>query len=86
MAVKHKWYLKEKHRMIRNLFILDYRVHDTLVIIGILAFTLLIQKLTAAKEVYTPSLVVMIETWGGGTSQCGSKSRYTKDGRYSVML
>ena len=40
-AAKHKWYLKERHGMIRNLLIPDYCIHDILAIIGVLAFTLL---------------------------------------------
>ena len=41
-AAKHKWYLKERHRMIRNLLIPDYCIHYILAIIGVLVFTLLI--------------------------------------------
>ena len=44
---KHKLYLKERHGMICNLLIPDYRVHNLLAIIGALAFTLLIQQLIA---------------------------------------
>jgi len=40
--------------MIRNLLIPDYRVHDILAIIGIIAFTLLIQQLLLEQETYTP--------------------------------
>ena len=36
---KHKWYLKERTGMIRNLLVPDYLLHQTLAIIGILAWT-----------------------------------------------
>ena len=41
-AAKHKWYLKERHGMIRNLLIPDYKIHNILAIISVIAFTLLI--------------------------------------------
>ena len=52
-AAKHKWYLKERHGMIRNLLIPDYCIHEILSIIGILAFTLFIQQLMAPTGKYS---------------------------------
>lgn len=63
-AAKHKWYLKECLGMIRTLLIPDYKIHDILAIIRFWALTLLIQHFTATEEVYTPSLVIVIGTWG----------------------
>ena len=62
-AFKHKWYLKGKNGMIRNLLIPYSRVHDLLVIIGALAFALLIQQLIAEKDKYIPSLIVTTGSW-----------------------
>ena len=42
-AAKHKCYLKDRHGMIRNLLIPDYKIHNILAIIGVISFTLLIQ-------------------------------------------
>jgi len=52
-AAKHTWYLKERHGMIRNLLIPDYRIHEILSIIGTLAFTLLIKHLLAPPGKYS---------------------------------
>ena len=41
-AAKHKWYLKERHGMIRTLLVQDYRVHQILSILGALALTVLL--------------------------------------------
>ena len=63
-AAKHKWYLKERHGMIRNLLIPDYCIHEILSIIGILAFTLFIQQLMAPTGKYSQSMVVATGAWG----------------------
>lgn len=63
-AAKHKWYLKERHGMIQNLIIPDYRVHNILAIIGAMAFTLLILQLLTGDGIYTPELVIATGFWG----------------------
>ena len=63
-AAKHKWYLKDRHGMIRNLLIPDYRLHEIISIIGVLAFTLLIFQLLTHKETHSPSLIILSGAWG----------------------
>ena len=41
-AVRHTFYLKERHGMIRNLLVPDYRIQDILAIIKVLVFTIMI--------------------------------------------
>ena len=62
-AAKHKWYLKDRHGMIRNLLIPDYRLHDILSIIGALAFILLILQLLSPEEEYKPSSIITSGVW-----------------------
>ena len=35
-AAKHKWYLKERHGMIRTLLVQEYRLHQIISILGVL--------------------------------------------------
>ena len=63
-AAKHKLYLKERHGMIHNLLIPDYYVHDILVIISTLTFTLLIFHLLLEEAQYTPAIVIATGAWG----------------------
>ena len=63
-AAKHKWYLKDRHGMIRNLLIPDYRLQDILSIIGALAFTLMIFQLLSAEEDYNQTLIIATGAWG----------------------
>ena len=63
-TAKHKWYLKERHGMIRNLLIPDYRLHNILAIIGTLSFTLLILRLLLEEVQYTPAIVIATGAWG----------------------
>lgn len=63
-AAKHKWCLKERHAMIRNLLIPNFRVYDVLAIIGVVAFILLIQELIREASTYFPAIVVVIGSWG----------------------
>lgn len=58
-ATKYKWYLKERHDMIRNLIIPDYKIHNILAIIGVIAFILLIQQLLMGTDTYSSEIVVV---------------------------
>jgi len=66
-AAKHKWYLKDRHGMIRNLLIPDYRLHEIISIIGVLAFILLIYQLLSPTEVHTTSVIILSGAWGLST-------------------
>ena len=50
--------------MIRNLLIPDYKIHNILAIIGVIAFTLLIQQLLMDEDTYSPEIVVVTGAWG----------------------
>jgi len=63
IAVKHKWYLKGRYGMIRNLLITNYRIHNVLSIIGALAFTLLIIQLTTEEEKHWPAMIIATKVW-----------------------
>ena len=50
--------------MIHNLLTSDYRVHNMLAIIGVIAFTLFIQKLFRDDATYVPEIVEVTGAWG----------------------
>ena len=62
-AAKHKWYLKERHGMIRNLVPGD-QIQDILAIIGVLSFTIMMQQLMAEECNYAQPIVVAAGAWG----------------------
>ena len=56
-SAKHKWYLTEKHGMIRNLFVPDFIIYELLSIIGLLAFITLVHNLLVNSKQYEPHLI-----------------------------
>ena len=62
-ATKHKWYLKDRHGMIRNILIPNYGLYDILAIMGALSFTLLILHLLLEEVQYTPAIVIEMGAW-----------------------
>lgn len=66
-AAKHKWCLKERHGMIRTLLVSGNCSQDILVVIGALAFTIMIQQLIVVKDKCNPSLLMAAGAWRGFT-------------------
>lgn len=50
--------------MIRNLLVHDNQLQDIFAILGALAFTLMVQQMTAVKDKYIPLLLVATGAWG----------------------
>ena len=67
-SAKHKWYLRERHGMIRSLLVPDYIMNETLSVLGMLALTTL--KCAACYDIIklTDELLVASIVWGVATS------------------
>ena len=66
-AAKHKWYLKERHGMIRNLLVPDYRLQYILSIMGVIAFTIMVHQLMAEEGRYCQPILIASGAWGIST-------------------
>ena len=68
VAAKHKWYLKDRHGMIRNLLVPDYQIHQILAIFGVLAWKIIIVTFSGGHEsVMVDAIIIMTVTWGAFT-------------------
>ena len=64
ISAKHRWYLIKRHGIIHNLLVPDFMVYEIVSIIGLLAFTTLVQTLMVNSKQYELSLVVLSGVWG----------------------
>ena len=54
VLAKHKWYLKERHGMIRILLVPDFQINEIISVVGMLAITTLMIHATQ-KTINPPS-------------------------------